>query len=268
MYIDKHIQQIRNTLLASKNPYELYNDSPATGSEEERVGAEDTFYNLGQVMEEIQKMLEADYLLDSNPLAHLRKYFPKFVWESHSSPTERYKDIIRGADYIWHVSCDGIGGGLSKYVTATERGNTSRRRICYCPNKFEDTPLMVWPIDPNWVKETEALILVPTDRGTFVHNCHLSLPLHLNLVTDLHIIHLPERNSVFEVLSDHICSFLLPLPERVYCEELLCFVLLDSSAEAHTSGQSNALSWCRLAQDFCFRRQKNGTWPFFFFNLY
>lgn len=164
MNIDKHVQQIRSSLLTNKDPYELYNDGPSIGSEEERMGADDTFYNLGEVMEEIQKMLEADYLLDSNPLAHLRKYLPEFVWQSHASPTEKYKDVIRGADYIWHIDCNGIGGGFGKYVTATERGSAGHRRICYATKKFVDMPLEAWPVDPNWVRETEALILVPTEH--------------------------------------------------------------------------------------------------------
>lgn len=164
MHIDKHAQQIRSSLLTNKDPYELYNDGPAIGSEEERMGVEDTFYNLGEVMEEIQQLLDAAYLLDSNPLMHLRKYFPEFNWQSHSSPTEKYKDIIRGADYVWRVECNGIGGGFGKYVTATERSKTGRRRICYSAKKFESDPLLPWPVDPKWIADTEALILVPTDN--------------------------------------------------------------------------------------------------------
>lgn len=164
MHIDKRIQQIRSRLLANKDPYELYNDGPAIGSEEELSGVEDTFYNLGEVMEEIQQLLDADYLFNSNPLMHLRKYFLEFNWQSHPSPTKKYKDIIRRADYVWRVRCDGIGGGFSKYVTATERGSTGYRRICYSSKRFESDPMLPWSMDPNWVAETEALILVPTDN--------------------------------------------------------------------------------------------------------
>jgi len=140
----------------------LYKDYQPSGCE--GLQGEYVFYNLGQVMEEIQLLLDAEYLFDWNPLVHLRKYFPDFKWQSHARPTEKYREIICGADYIWRSGGRGFGSGSRKYITATERGVAEHRRICFSPKSFEATPLYPWPLHPFWVTETQALILVPTDK--------------------------------------------------------------------------------------------------------
>jgi hypothetical protein len=64
------------------------------------VGGAET--ELCETMEGIYQYIQSVLYMDDNPLRHLRKYFPDFVWKFHKIENlEKLAPIIAEADYIW-----------------------------------------------------------------------------------------------------------------------------------------------------------------------
>lgn len=96
--------------------------------------------SLGIAMDGISDYIDACFWLNDNPLQHLRKHFPGFIWGFHEDVSpNRLVSVIVVADYIWVTGLE-IGDG---FVTATQIGRTNhlglpkRRVLCFLPEKSE-----------------------------------------------------------------------------------------------------------------------------------
>lgn len=84
--------------------------------------------SLGIAMEGISNYIEACYWVNDNPLRHLRRSFPDFIWKFHEDVSRtKLASVLGVVDYIWV-------GGLEvgdAYVTATQVRNAKPRVLCF-----------------------------------------------------------------------------------------------------------------------------------------
>ena len=85
--------------------------------------------SLWMLMDSISKYIEGCFLLNDNPLQHLRKLFPSFIWEFHEGMSRKLASVLGATDYIWSDN--------SRFITATQIGGMKRRVLCFLPKNFE-----------------------------------------------------------------------------------------------------------------------------------
>ncbi len=117
----KLYQGLMNEILTGKDP-EVWID---------RHGIE---MSLGIAMYHISEYIDACFWLDDNPLRHLRKQFPSFIWKFHKNVNpNKLAPILVCADYIWVTGLE-VG---DEFVTATQIEREKPRVLCFLPEKNE-----------------------------------------------------------------------------------------------------------------------------------
>ena len=96
--------------------------------------------SLGIAMDGISDYIDACFWLVDNPLRHLRKHFPGFMWKFHEDVRkDEFASVLGVVDYIWVTGLE-IGDG---FVTATQfrrtkhLGPQKRRTLYFLPEKSE-----------------------------------------------------------------------------------------------------------------------------------
>ncbi len=91
--------------------------------------------SLGIALDGISDYIDACFWMNDNPLRHLRRYFPGFIWNFHEDIKRNDLALVLGnADYIWVTGLE-VGDG---FVTATHVGRIRKPRVlCFLPEKSE-----------------------------------------------------------------------------------------------------------------------------------
>ncbi len=96
------------------------------------IGAGDSGYTRGQILEAIQHLLMGSFEFNFNPLPQLRKYFPRLEWEYHCFEEIEHNDkkyntamrkMIASCDFFWPVHA----GSESCWVTASRKDKVPAR---------------------------------------------------------------------------------------------------------------------------------------------
>ncbi len=115
----KMYREARNEVLKSEDP-EIWIDRDGMA------------ISLGILMDDIHEYIYAVFHMDDNPLRHLRRSFPDFVWKYYEGDDESEAiRIIKNADYIWLRSFGGLKDGI---VTATKFDARMPWVLCFRPH--------------------------------------------------------------------------------------------------------------------------------------
>lgn len=145
---DRLAQQLRQDCLLHGNPRESLGANAMLGRLE--MCHNET---LGSTLTETADFIAHCYDFSLNPLAHLRRYYPKFQWKfvSINSGQELAPTIVT-FDYVWPKNYLGWElFGIVGAVAVSSNRQGPRKRICFCPsvpsvNGFVPD-INFWPIE-------------------------------------------------------------------------------------------------------------------------
>lgn len=119
---------------------------------------------LGTTLQDICDYIEQCLQFSDNPLIHLRRYFPNYLWSFHKPETkEEVAKIVSVVDYALPDSTGFTDWSMGVF-TATHKNCLFRKKICFCTVSDHGPNLDCWPYEE--LEKVGASVVINDPKAT------------------------------------------------------------------------------------------------------